>query len=102
MINRRGLCQDLKKNVSSYLADNFFITTSGNFRTQALLNTMLEISSDRILFSTDYPYESSQEAAEWFDDCPISEPDRVKIGRENAAKLFDLKTPVEAPALVTT
>ena len=92
IINRRGMCQDLEKNVASYLADNFFITTSGNFRTQALLNTMLEVSSDRILFSTDYPYESAEEAATWFDSCPISEPDRVRIGRENAAKLFNLKT----------
>jgi 2,3-dihydroxybenzoate decarboxylase len=90
IINRRGMCQDLEKNVGSYLADNFFITTSGNFRTQALLNTMLEISSDRILFSTDYPYESAEEAATWFDSCPISEPDRVRIGRENAANLFGL------------
>jgi len=96
IINRRGMCEDLKKNVSSYLADNFFITTSGNFRTQALLNTMLEVSSDRILFSTDYPYESAEEAANWFDNCPISEPDRVKIGRENAAKLFNLKTAAES------
>jgi 2,3-dihydroxybenzoate decarboxylase len=91
IINRRGMCQDLEKNVASYLADNFYITTSGNFRTQALLNTMLEISSDRILFSTDYPYESAEEAANWFDSSPISEPDRVRIGRENAAKLFGLK-----------
>jgi predicted TIM-barrel fold metal-dependent hydrolase len=74
------------------IESDFFITTSGNFRTQALLNVMLEVSSDRILFSTDYPYESAEEAAEWFDNCPISEPDRVKIGRHNAAKLFNLKT----------
>jgi 2,3-dihydroxybenzoate decarboxylase len=86
------MCQDLKKNVGSYLASNFFITTSGNFRTQALLNTMLEVSTDRILFSTDYPYEVAEEAAEWFDNCTISEPDRVRIGRDNAAKLFNLKT----------
>jgi 2,3-dihydroxybenzoate decarboxylase len=92
IINRRGICKDLKKNIISYLADNFFITTAGNFRTQALFNTMSEVSSDRILFSTDYPYESAQEAAEWFDNCPISEPDREKIGRKNAAKLFKLKT----------
>jgi 2,3-dihydroxybenzoate decarboxylase len=92
IINRRGMCKELKKDIIRYLAENFFITTAGNFRTQALLNTMSEVSSDRILFSTDYPYESAEEAAEWFDNCPISEPDRVKIGRENAAKLFDLKT----------
>jgi 2,3-dihydroxybenzoate decarboxylase len=93
IIKRRGMCKDLKKNIMSYLSDNFFITTSGVFRTQALLNTMLEVSSDRILFSTDYPYESAEEAAEWFDNCPISELDRAKIGRENAVKLFDLRTP---------
>jgi 2,3-dihydroxybenzoate decarboxylase len=92
IIKRRGMCKDLKKNIMSYLAENFFITTSGVFRTQALLNTMLEVSSDRILFSTDYPYESAEEAATWFDSCPISEPDREKIGRDNAVKLFHLET----------
>jgi 2,3-dihydroxybenzoate decarboxylase len=51
------------------------------------------ISSDRILFSTDYPYESAEEAATWFDNCSISEPDRVKMGRDNAAKLFGISTP---------
>jgi 2,3-dihydroxybenzoate decarboxylase len=96
IIKRRGMCQDLKKNIMSYLADNFFITTSGVFRTQTLLNTMLEVSSDRILFSTDYPYESAEEAATWFDSCSISEHDRAKIGRENAAKLFNLKTAAES------
>jgi 2,3-dihydroxybenzoate decarboxylase len=54
---------------------------------------MLEVSSDRILFSTDYPYESVEEAANWFDNCTISEPDRVRIGRENAVKLFGLQAP---------
>jgi 2,3-dihydroxybenzoate decarboxylase len=97
IIKRRGMCKDLKKNIMSYLSDNFFITTSGVFRTQALLNTMLEVSSDRILFSTDYPYESAEEAATWFDSCTISEPDRAKIGRENAAKLFHITTAVALP-----
>jgi 2,3-dihydroxybenzoate decarboxylase len=86
------MCEDLEKSISSYLSDNFFITTSGNFSTPALLNAMLAVGSDRILFSTDYPYESAEEAAEWFDNCPISEPDRAKMGRENAARLFDLET----------
>jgi 2,3-dihydroxybenzoate decarboxylase len=57
---------------------------------------MLEVGSDRILFSTDYPYESAEEAAEWFDSCPISEPDRIKMGRENAVRLFDLETAAES------
>ena len=101
IIKRRGMCKDLKKNIMSYLSDNFFITTSGVFRTQALLDTMLEVSSDRILFSTDYPYESAEEAATWFDSCTISEPDRARIGRDNAAKLFGVKTTVPPLARVS-
>ena len=51
---------------------------------------MLELGSDRILFSTDWPFENVDQAAEWFDAAPISEADRLKIGRTNAIKLFKL------------
>jgi gamma-resorcylate decarboxylase len=30
------------------------------------------------------------DAADWFDAAPISEPDRRKIGRSNAIRLFKL------------
>lgn len=79
-----------KKPVTHYLQENFFLTTSGTFRTQALLDTMLEVGSDKILFSVDSPYEDASEISPWFDSCPISENDRQKIGRDNAAKLFRL------------
>ena len=80
-----------KRKIGEYFQDNFYITTSGNFRTQALLNAMLEIGSDRIMFSTDWPFENIDHAAIWFDAATISEDDRVKIGRTNAQKLFKLK-----------
>jgi 2,3-dihydroxybenzoate decarboxylase len=79
-----------KRKISEYFAENFFITTAGNFRTQTLIDAMLEIGADRILFSTDYPFEQIGEAAEWFDGASISEADRLKIGRSNAAKLFKI------------
>jgi predicted TIM-barrel fold metal-dependent hydrolase len=79
-----------KKQISEYFSDNFYITTAGHFRTQALVNAILEIGADRILFSTDYPFEDVREAAEWFDGTSISERDRRKIGRENALDLFRL------------
>ena len=79
-----------KKPVTTYLRENFFLTTSGTFRSQALLDTMLEVGSDRILFSVDSPYEDASELSPWFDTAPISETDRVKIGRDNARKLFNL------------
>jgi predicted TIM-barrel fold metal-dependent hydrolase len=77
-----------KKKVSEYFAENFYVTTAGNFRDQSLVNSMLEIGADRILFSTDYPFEEVGKAASWFDAAPISEQDRRKIGRENAVKLL--------------
>jgi predicted TIM-barrel fold metal-dependent hydrolase len=79
-----------RRKVSEYFAENFFMTTAGNFRTQTLINAILEVGADRILFSTDYPFEEATEAAEWFDQCSISEADRRKIGRTNAAALFKL------------
>ncbi|MED2944404.1 amidohydrolase family protein [Bacillus swezeyi] len=80
-----------QKPVTEYLRQNFYLTTSGVFRTQALIDTILEVGSDRILFSVDYPYESMEEISSWFDQCPISETDRQKIGRKNAAQLFNSK-----------
>jgi 2,3-dihydroxybenzoate decarboxylase len=79
-----------QKKVSEYFSENFYITTAGNFRTQSLLNSILEIGADRILFSTDYPFEEVGKAARWFDNAAISEADRLKIGRQNAARLFRL------------
>jgi len=79
-----------KKRMGEYFCANFHLTTSGNFRTQALLNAMLEIGTDRIMFSTDWPFENVDHAAIWFDACPISENDRLKIGRTNARRLFKL------------
>jgi predicted TIM-barrel fold metal-dependent hydrolase len=79
-----------KKRLSDYFRENFYVTTSGNFHTPALYNTMLEIGADRIMFSTDWPFENIDHAANWFDACPISENDRLKIGRENARRLFRL------------
>ncbi len=80
-----------KRKISEYFHDNVYITTAGNFRTQTLIDCILEVGADRILFSTDYPFEAVQEAAEWFDRASISEPDRRKIGRTNAQALFKLK-----------
>ncbi|HUF80781.1 MAG TPA: amidohydrolase family protein [Burkholderiales bacterium] len=80
-----------KKKIADSFQANFHITTSGNFNTPALLNTMMAVGADRILFSTDWPFENIDHAAVWFDACTISEEDRLKIGRTNALKLFKLK-----------
>ena len=80
-----------RKKLAEYLCSNFYLTTAGNFRTQTLINAILEVGADRILFSTDYPFEEVADAAEWFDRASISEPDRLKIGRLNSVRLFRLE-----------
>jgi 2,3-dihydroxybenzoate decarboxylase len=79
------------KPVTSYLRENFYLSTAGAFRTQALIDTLLEVGSDHVLFSTDYPYETMQEQSDWFESVPISEGDRLKIGRTNAQQLLHLE-----------
>jgi 2,3-dihydroxybenzoate decarboxylase len=80
-----------KEPIAYYFQNHFHLTTSGNFRTQTLIDAMLEIGSDRILFSTDWPFENVDHAAIWFDAAAISEADRLKIGRTNALRLFKLE-----------
>ncbi|MBN3562839.1 amidohydrolase family protein [Aliamphritea spongicola] len=80
-----------KRAIADYFNENFYLTTSGNFRTQTLIDAMMEISSDRILFSTDWPFENVDHAANWFDSASISERDLHKIGRQNAIELFQLE-----------
>jgi predicted TIM-barrel fold metal-dependent hydrolase len=79
-----------KRRIADYFTENFYLTTSGNFRTQTLIDAILEVGADRILFSTDWPFENVDHAADWFDSASISERDRRKIGSENARALFGL------------
>lgn len=79
--------------VSHYLNENFRLTTSGHFHTRTLYDALGEIGADRVLFSVDCRYESMQDAAGWFDPSLLSHNDRQKVGRDNAARIFDLRTP---------
>lgn len=89
-ISRTSVRPKAKLPIAHYLRENFYVTTSGGFRTQALIDVILEVGADRVLYSVDYPYEDMGEATEWFDNTPISEPDRLKIAHGNARQLFRL------------
>jgi 2,3-dihydroxybenzoate decarboxylase len=79
-----------RRTITEYLRSNVFLTTSGNFRTPTLMDAIAEVGTDRVLFSVDYPFEETADAAEWFDRAPIAERDRISIGRDNAVRLFKL------------
>ena len=80
-----------KKSVADYFRNNFVVTTSGNFSTSALNQSIEEIGVGRVLWSADYPFEDISDAADWIDAAPLSEDDRKMIVRTNAQNLFRLK-----------
>jgi 2,3-dihydroxybenzoate decarboxylase len=79
-----------KRALGDYFRSNFHLTTSGNFHTSTLHCALAEVGADRILFSTDWPLENVDHAATWFDCAAVSDVDRMKIGRNNAIRLFKL------------
>ena len=70
--------------------EHFWITTSGNFSTPALLCSIMEMGADRILFSVDYPFVPNPPGVKWMDDVPLSNEDRAKILSGNAKRLLRL------------
>jgi predicted TIM-barrel fold metal-dependent hydrolase len=70
--------------------EHFWITTSGNFSTPALLCCMLEMGVDRILFSVDYPFVLNPPGVQWMRDLSVSPEDKEKILGGNAKRLLKI------------
>jgi predicted TIM-barrel fold metal-dependent hydrolase len=51
---------------------------------------MLQVGVDRIMFSTDHPYQSMAEGRAFLDQLPVSDGDRERIAHGNAERLFGL------------
>ena len=79
-----------QRSVTEYLRTNVYLTTSGHFRTPALVDAIAEVGAERILFSVDYPFEDTAEAVHWLRGAEIDAGTRAAIGRDNAARLFGL------------
>ena len=75
----------------SLFTEHFWITTSGNFSTPALICSMLEMGSDHIMYSVDYPFVDNPPGTEWMRDVQISAEDKAKILSGNAKRLLKLK-----------
>lgn len=84
----RGL--SVQHTFTHYLRNNFYVTTSGDFRTPALMNTITEVGADRVLFSVDYPFENMLDGPRWFDEVELNDADHRKIAAGNARRLLKL------------
>jgi 2,3-dihydroxybenzoate decarboxylase len=76
---------------SEYFREHFHLTVSGNFSDPAFRCALEVMGTDKLHFSSDYPFEAMEDGASWFDATNVvDEADRQRVGRTNAIKLFGL------------
>jgi predicted TIM-barrel fold metal-dependent hydrolase len=80
----------LRRSVSEYFCEHFYLTTSGYFTTPPFLCMQQVIGIDRIMFSIDYPFSPNEVGRQFLDSMAISPDDREKIAHRNAEKLLNL------------
>ena len=79
----------LQRRVAEVVRENLYVTASGMF-SEAYLRRCFEIvGPDRLLFSTDYPYQyrPGREARSFLDRVPLNETDRAKFAHGNWERL---------------
>lgn len=81
----------LRRSVSDYVRTNVHITASGMLDPTLLRHALSVTTPDRLLFSTDYPFQhpSRQDIASFLAHVP--DADRARFTSGNAAALFDLR-----------
>ncbi|MDT5337146.1 MAG: 2,3-dihydroxybenzoate decarboxylase [Mycobacterium sp.] len=80
----------VQRNPSDYLRDNFSVTTSGQCSDVPLLASLASMGQDRVMYSIDYPYESSDIAGRFMETAAISEDTRALVGHRNAEAILKL------------
>ncbi len=81
---------DISTTPSAVFRRNFFITTSGVCDDAALQCSISTLGPERIMFSTDYPYEDIELAGRWMDQAMIDPLAKTMICRDTARTLLRL------------
>lgn len=80
----------VQRNPSDYLRDNFSVTTSGQCSDVPLLASLASMGQERVMYSIDYPYESSDVAGRFMETAAISEDVRALVSHQNAEAILKL------------
>jgi 2,3-dihydroxybenzoate decarboxylase len=75
---------------SEYFGRNILITTSGVCSAPTLLAAIAEMGREAVLFSVDYPYESTSVAADFIENTPMDAETRGLVCHGNARRIFGL------------
>ncbi len=78
----------IERKPSEYIRRNLYLTTSGVCSDSALRCALDAVGQDKVMFSIDYPFESTQVASEWIDKADISDAERAGVAYQNATRLL--------------
>ncbi len=80
----------LERAPSEYIGSNIVITTSGVCSGATVAGAVAEMGAEAVMFSVDYPYESTAIAAKFIEEAPLDERARELVCHGNAKRLFKL------------
>ena len=89
----------LARKPSEYIGSNILITTAGVCSAPSLLGAIGELGAQAVLFSVDYPYESTSSACAFIEEAPLDEKVRDQVCHGNARRIFKLDTTDELSLL---
>lgn len=81
----------LQHPIATYLRRNLYVTASGMFSPDYLQHAAAAVGADRLLFSTDYPYQyrSGAEARRFFAECGLNGTDKAAFAHGNWERLTE-------------
>jgi 2,3-dihydroxybenzoate decarboxylase len=85
-----ALERPLDRMPSEYFGPNIKITTTGVYSHAALIAAVQAMGIDNVMFSVDYPYESTEKAVRSLDTLPLAPTDLARIAHANADHLLRL------------
>lgn len=80
----------LKKLPSEYFRTNIAITTTGVFSHAVLIAAIGEVGVDNVMFSIDYPFESTEKAVQFIRTAPLAPADQARVAHVNAEQMLRL------------
>jgi len=75
--------------IATYLRQNLYVTASGMFLPHYLERTIAVVGADRLLFSTDFPYQyrSGCDARRFLENCGLEDAAKARFAHGNWARL---------------
>ena len=80
----------LEKLPSEYFGTNITITTTGVFSHAALIAAIQAVGVDNVMFSIDYPFESTEQAVQFIRTAPLAPADQARVAHVNAERILRL------------